>query len=890
MLILALLFLLLNTTPAFAVKAFPSAEGYGADDTVGGRGGTVMYITNRNDSGAGSFRACAEGTGARTCIFKVGGMIELNSRVTIGAANSFVTIAGQTAPGEGVTIGPWPIYIQDAHDVIIRHLRHRQAYEDWGQPGPPPNENNDCGAFVIYGPSGSHTHHVIIDHASAGYECDDGSQMSGYVTDSTVQWYLGADAYECKSDGTNCQIDPYGSSKGFIFGGNDPSTAPLTTGTVHHSAFLQSNTRNPGGGPQHVLDWRYNLVYHWTACTGGLRLGGTDENVPGSLLSNHNFVGNRYIPGPDTNYSPGGCWLGELRTEGNAKVYVQDNVTPYCNMDSCDPNTFDIGWGNGTTGIFPASEPQFRVGTPFAAPAITATLQSAMENTLSAKAGATVPKRDALDARVISEMQQRTGDIGRRGQPFPTIANCDGTSTTPAGCTVSPTDSDGDGMPDSWESANGTNPSVADNNVVASNGYTNLENYLNQLAGDEITTGGTTPPANGNTIYLSAGGHGDTPTDAGDCTVAETITTPRATLTEALACMKFPGKTLLIRGGTYPGIIDTTGGAVLGGADAAHPTTIAGYQAEVVTIQMPIGGVNAVDFNGMSNFTIDKITVDAMARTESNAFTCQNSNNITISNSHFRNSFYEVAYINGCSTLTISKSIFHDANSAAAITLAGSNTTIKLEELDIYNASLQGIDAPSSSGTNNDSLTISKTQIHNTGLGGSYPAINLGTGNGALLVNNIIDHNNAGILIRSTASGAKILHNAIASNTNVGLQCDSSGGSRNIVFQNNLIYGNGTDTIVNNCLATLAGINMTTNPLWVDSTTPTRDFHLQPTSTAIDAVPAPPPIEATTAIDGTIRPVGSLVDLGPYEQTVEVPPIEQFTIRPLVNTYLGMFY
>jgi Right handed beta helix region len=789
-----ILVVLLGASPAWAVKAFPTAEGFGAADTVGGRGGVVMEVTTLSDGTnpvpAGSFRACAEGTGPRTCVFRIGGVITLNGPIFIQEANSNLTIAGQTAPGEGITLTPWPINIQNgANHIIIRHLRHRQAF-----PSAPPNENNDCGGFTLYGPAKSvgeggghwHVHHVILDHVSTGYTCDDSMQMSGKVTDSTIQWSLVADPYECKRQPDNsCALDPYGASKGFIFGSNTPEVAAVSTGTVHHSMFLNTGTRNPGGGPQSVLDWRYNLIYNWGACTGGMRLGGTDENQVSSLRANHNFVGNRYIAGPETNTS--GCWLGELRTEGNARVYVQDNVTPFCGMDSCAADEWFLGWGNGTAQSARASASPFRVDTPFAAPAITPTARSAMESTLAAKAGATVPKRDALDARVVQEMQTRTGNIGRRGAPFPTLPTS----------TAAPTDTDHDGMPDAWEVSHGLDPNnAADRNTIAANGYTNLENYLNELAGDD--TGGEAPlTPTATPIYLSAGGHGDTPSDSGDCTVPENKDTPRATLAAALACMQVPGKVLYIRGGTYAGVINTRGGAIRGGPAADNPTRIEGYQAEGVTLQLPVGGVNALEINGISNFTVDKLTVDAMARADSNALVCKDSNNITIRNSHFRNAFFEVGYFNNCSTVEVTKSQFHDSMNATVISLVGTNTSVKFDELEVYNGPLQGIDAPASA--TNNSLTISRTQIRGTGTGAGGPALNLGGGSGALIVNNIIDHNNAGVRIRATARDAKISQNAVAANRGVGIQCDN--GATAITISNNIAFSNGTDSVVNNCNA-----------------------------------------------------------------------------------------
>jgi hypothetical protein len=266
--------------------------------------------------------------------------------------------------------------------------------------------------------------------------------------------------------------------------------------------------------------------------------------------------------------------------------------------------------------------------------------------------------------------------------------------------------------------------------------------------------------------------------------------------------MQVPGKVLYIRGGTYAGVINTRGGAIRGGTAADKPTRIEGYQAEGVTLQLPVGGVNALEINGISNFTVDKLTVDAMARADSNALVCKDSNNITIRNSHFRNAFFEVGYFNNCSTVEVTKSQFHDSMNATVISLVGTNTSVKFDELEVYNGPLQGIDAPTSA--TNNSLTISRTQIRGTGTGAGGPALTLGGGSDALIVNNIIDHNNAGVRIRATASGAKISQNAVAANRGVGIQCDS--GATAITISNNIAFSNGTDSVVNNCSALLVDL------------------------------------------------------------------------------------
>ena len=856
-----------STTPP-TVKAFPTAEGFGASDTVGGRGGVVMQVINRNDSGAGSFRACAEGTGARTCVFRVGGMIELNSAINILDANSFVTIAGQTAPGEGVTVGPWPINIAyGAHHVIIRHLRHRQAFESWPVPqaGPPPNENNDCGGFTLYGPSGFHTHHVILDHVSVGYPCDDSMQMSGYVTDATIQWSMVADPYE------HGKGDSYGASKGFIFGGNDPSTAPLSTGSMHHNMFLNTNTRNPGGGPQGVMDWRYNLVYHWSACTGGLRLGGTDENQPGPLQSNHNFVGNRYIAGPETNqdFAGTGCWLGELRTEGNAKVYVQDNVTPFCGMDSCAVNAWNLGWGNGTSQGWPAESALFQVFTPFAAPTITPTIRSRIESDLAAStgAGATIPQRDALDTRVIGEMQSGTGDIGRRGQPFPTLA----------ASSAAPTDTDSDGMPDQWEQDHGLNPTDAsDRNgfTACNNGYTNLENYLNELAGDPIACGAPVP-STASPIYVRTTG-----ADSWNCQEAEDPAKAKRNLggaNGALACMTVPGKWLYIESGTYTETIDTGTVALTGGngPSFSDATRLEGYGPTVPILQTPVGSTAPTLWlrgSGDHYLVIKKLILDAAGRGENALGIYPGAHHVRLEEVHLKNSApYEAVYMEGVSQVEFVDTFIHGAG-GQGLYMNGAVDGFTCQRCHVFSNGASAAEVTNTGAKTN--IVLRETEIYgNTGGG-----IDLGTTTGTLL-QNLVMHSNggAGIRLRPGSSGTKVYNSTVYGNTGVGLQCDA--GAASVELKNNIVYGNTAGNIVNNCGATVAknfcavvstNCAVAGDPLFVAAP---GDLHLGNGSQAIDAGVTIPSI--LTDYAGQPRQQDAQ-DIGAYERA-QTPPVDAGT-------------
>jgi hypothetical protein len=498
-----------------------------------------------------------------------------------------------------------------------------------------------------------------------------------------------------------------------------------------------------------------------------------------------------------------------------------------------------------------------------------------MVSALSAGAGATVPQRDALDSRVINEMQNGSGDIGRLGAPFPFLA----TNTN------FPADNDNDGMPNQWESDNGLNPNdSADRNFIASNGYTNLENYINQLAGDDI--GGTEPPPftpNATPIYLSAGGHSDTPTDAGDCDVPTNIATPRATLAAALACLRFPGKVLYIRGGTYAGTINTTVGPILGGSISTAPTRIEGYQAETVNIEMPVGSVNTVELSSIDNFSLSKLVINAMTRADSNALACLGSNNITITSVEFKNAFFEVGYFNGCTNVTVTSSLFHDSSNAAVVSLVTSSSNIRFQQSTFYNGPLQGIEAHSSS--TNNGLVIYRSTVRNTGTASTDAAIDIGTGSGANITNNLLYSNKTGIRIRNGATGTKVYNNTIAVNTGRGILCDS--GASGVEIKNTIAFGNSVANITNNCTATVA-TNMETDPLFANAPT---DLHLLDGSAAIDNGTSIAGI--TEDFAGTARPQGLFFDIGAYDRAQSTPPDppgQNVTVRSLNRRVIGLFF
>ena len=843
-----LVLLLLLPLTAFAqVKAFPTAEGFGAQ-AVGGRGGTVYKVTNLNNSGTGSLRACMEATGPRTCIFTVGGTINLTSAITVQEAQSYLTVAGQTAPGGGINIGPYPISIFGAaHDIIIRHVRHTQGYAS-----PPPDVNNDCGSFVVFGNAGINVYNIILDHVSVRWECDDSVQASG-VVNATYQWMLIAEGYDKDKD-------PFGESKGIIGGGSIQQSSDNANLSVHHSIIMHSVSRNPGYAPTNLLDWRNNLVYNWYACVSNLALGGTDEQIFQSTFKSHaNFVGNVYIGGPDSNTTD--CLLGELwRSVGENKVYVQNNYTPWCGGSACAANEWALGWGDATTGDKPPSEAFFRSSNPFTAPAITMTPTNQVETLLTAQAGATKPSRDSLDTRLISELQSRTGSRGREGAPYPSLAS--GTA---------PTDTDGDGIPDSWESSHGLNPNNGmDGAATAANGYTNLENYLNELAGDG------SPPApptdNANPIFMAPTGN-----DSVSCQAAESSLTPKATWASACTCMTVPGKTLYIRAGTYTVSLDTATCPITAGT-VTTPTLISGYAGERPLLQLPASGADAVIYvhhAADAYLTFKDLDVDGMSRSFGDGVNVSGStiHDITFDNVRVANVKYNGYYISDASTVKVlgnGTTTVQNSNTAALVE-TNNTTNVTIQGLVISTSPGGGIALGQGGSCDADTL-IAKNKVFNvTGVG-----INVGAGPGKTVQNNLVYENTGvGILIQSTAAGTKVQHNTVTGNTSHGIQCDALASGTNI--SNNIAVGNGGTQLLNNCGAVTAGNTSTglVTDIFTNPATDNYTLRTAPPSPAINhGTPLPGIVDD---LAGTARPypAGGAWDDGCYEAIIEPPPVPQ---------------
>jgi pectate lyase len=422
---------------AFAaeIPAFPGAEGFGSR-TPGGRGGKVFLVTNLNDAGPGSFRTACEGKGPRIVVFRVSGLIDLKTPVRIAEPN--ITIAGQTAPGDGVCLRGRGLIIE-SHDVVVRYLRSRPGDIGGGEPD----------AMSIGGDS----RNVVIDHCSASWATDENLSPSGGIAGVTVQWCLIA-------EGLNHNLHHKGAH------GYGSLCRAIGGISLHHNLWAHNHGRNPrigdnyGKPPYPTYDIRNNVMYNFGALS-----------VVGDTLS-ANYVANYWKPGPNSSLEPR-ARLGPTNTAA-LKFFVQGNFVPG------HPE-----FTNDAKSLFSRTEREGRklveiVPKPFDTPPVQATSALKAYDQVLASAGAVLPARDAVDRRIVTEVRNGTGaiidsqwEVG--GWP-------EYKSTRP------PRDSDRDGMPDDWEIAHGLNPHDPSDSAQDrdGNGYTNVEDYINSLCAEGV--------------------------------------------------------------------------------------------------------------------------------------------------------------------------------------------------------------------------------------------------------------------------------------------------------------------------------------------------------------------------------------------------------------------
>ena len=439
------------------VIAFPGAEGFGKY-TTGGRGGETMIVSNLNDDGPGSFRAAVDAKVPRIVVFTISGTIHLESKINI---RSNVTIAGQTAPGDGICLADQPVSLY-GNNIIVRYLRFRMG--DKYQRGGMVDGNGGDDAF-----GGTGRRNIIIDHCSMSWSTDE--VFSVYSGDSTtLQWNLITEplnySYHFETGDKDYEHHGYGG----IWGGAHLS--------AHHNLFAHCNSRNPRfngirTSPEELVDFRNNVIYNW----GG-------NNIYAGEGGEYNLVNNYYKYGPDTKKSVL-YRIVNPNKEVNKKIpfgrfYVAGNYVDGSPEVTAN-NYLGVHLGNDGT---EEDKKQVVVSVPF--PHIysgTQTAGVAYENVLK-YTGASY-KRDTMDERIINEVRKRTGRFVDVQGGFPHGTDYELTlNAWPTLKQLPPKpDADKDGMPDDWEIKNKLNPNdPADaNGYLLSKTYTNIEVYLNGI-------------------------------------------------------------------------------------------------------------------------------------------------------------------------------------------------------------------------------------------------------------------------------------------------------------------------------------------------------------------------------------------------------------------------
>jgi len=464
--------------PQAAVAAFPGAEGGGAF-SFGGRGGKVIVVTSLADNGPGSLREACEQGGARTIVFNVAGIIRLKTPLIIRAP--YITIAGQSAPGDGVCVAGESIWI-NTHDVIIRFMRFRRGETYVGR------RDDAIG--------GNPVGNIMIDHVSASWGLDENMSMYRHMyNDSTgkAEIKLGTVNITIQNSIFSEALDTWNHAFGSTLGGENC--------TFMRNLWADNAARNPSIGWNGIFNFANNVVFNWVHRS-------TDG---GDYTANFNIINNYYKPGPLT---PAGEPISYriLKPEsGRSKlsyvVFGRAHVTGNI-IEGNDAVTKD-NWNGGIQlenkkgelMSFAESKRYFdamKVDKPFPMAPISIIPTKDAYNYVLENAGAILPKRDPVDTRVVEQV--RTGKIVyKEGVKLPEtqfehrrlpidsykggiITDISQVGGYPEYKGKPYKDSDKDGIPDEWETKNGLNPKDAsDSSKESKNGYTNIEDYLNSL-------------------------------------------------------------------------------------------------------------------------------------------------------------------------------------------------------------------------------------------------------------------------------------------------------------------------------------------------------------------------------------------------------------------------
>jgi hypothetical protein len=458
--------------PVGEIPAFPGAMG-GGEYAIGGRGGKVITVSNLNDSGPGSFREACETGGARIVVFNVAGIIQLKSPVIIRAP--YITIAGQTAPGDGVCIAGESVWA-NTHDVVVRFMRFRRGQTDVGR------RDDSFG--------GNPVGNIMIDHCSCTWGLDENISFYRHMFDP------GAGIKEQKLPTVNVTIqntisaqalDTYNHAFGSTLGGENCSFI--------RNLWADNAGRNPSIGWNGVFNFVNNVVYNWN-----------HRSVDGGdYTALYNIINNYYKPGPVT--SKGNVGHRILKPEsGRAKLgyLVFGRVYANGNIMEGYPEITKDNWAGG---IQVEEQPDTKGYTekmkwdkPFPMPQFPIISAQEAFDFVMENAGAYLPKRDVVDQRVLKQV--KTGEVyydkeadkrdyyqfehrklPKDSYKMGIITDISQVGGYPEYKGKAYKDSDGDGMPDAWEKKYGLNPNDPSdvNGDINGDGYTNIEKYINGI-------------------------------------------------------------------------------------------------------------------------------------------------------------------------------------------------------------------------------------------------------------------------------------------------------------------------------------------------------------------------------------------------------------------------
>ncbi len=472
--------------PQAKIPAFPGAEG-GGMYTYGGRGGKVITVTSLEDHGPGSLREACETGGARIIVFNISGIIHLKTPLIIRAP--YLTIAGQTAPGDGVCIAGETVWI-NTHDVIIRHMRFRRG-ETWV------GRRDDA---IGGNPVGN----IMIDHVSASWGLDENMSIYRHM------WNDGTGKKDLKLPTVNITIqnsifseglDTWNHAFGSTIGGENCS--------FMRNLWACNTGRNPSIGWNGTFNFVNNVVFNWVhrSMDGG------------DYTARYNVINNYYKPGPATpKDEPVGYRIlkpesgrSNLDRRVYGRAYINGNI-----MEGNDKVTAD-NWDGGVQieDVPDKDNPYQEVllyndiskykweiycDEPMPMPDLTIMPAQDAYNFVMDNAGATLPKRDAVDERVIRTVKtgkpEYVEGVSLEGVPqfkhrrlppdsykIGIITDISQVGGYPEYNGKSYKDSDKDGMPDKWEKEYGLNPKDPSdaNGDINGDGYTNIEKYINGI-------------------------------------------------------------------------------------------------------------------------------------------------------------------------------------------------------------------------------------------------------------------------------------------------------------------------------------------------------------------------------------------------------------------------